>query len=136
MMLTNHKLFLRAVGIVADVGGAAPARARRALLRAAYGLDDARALDALDAAEAADARAVERHIARASEAEMVIPTALVLVLLGEGGEGGGAGGAGDAGAVTVGEARVRLRRQPNVRRAVGELVAERERERARTRAAE
>ena len=113
MMLTNQKLFLRAVGIASDVAGVSAAAARRALLRAAYGADD---ISAIEAEEAADARAIERHVARASVVEKCIPTALLLCLLER---ERGVGGA----AATVAEARAALARQPNVRRALRALGA-------------
>jgi hypothetical protein len=113
MMLTNQKLFLRAVGIASDVAGVSSAAARRALLRAAYGADD---VSAIEAEEAADARAIERHVARASVVEKCIPTALLLCLLER------ERGAGSA-AATVAEARAALARQPNVRRALRALGA-------------
>ena len=78
MMLTNHKLFLRAVGIVDALARCGAAAARRAVLRAAYALDDEAAVDALLARERADAAAVHEHVARAAVAPAVIPTALLL----------------------------------------------------------
>jgi hypothetical protein len=119
MMLTNHKLYLRAVGIVGEVAGVPPGPARAAVLRSIYGVDDAGEVAALEAAEGADPGVVAAHIARASVTEQVIPVALVLALSGAGkGLGGGA-----EGGTTVADARRALAAHPAVRRAVAAMRA-------------
>jgi hypothetical protein len=100
MMLTNHKLFLRALRIVDALAGCGAAGAHRAVLRAVYGADDAAAVDALVAAEAADAEAVLAHVARAATTPAVIPTAALLAAAGPG--------------LTVAAARQALAAQPRV----------------------
>jgi hypothetical protein len=78
MMLTNHKLFLRALGTVDALARCGAAAARRAVLRAAYALDDEAAVEALIARERADETAVHEFVARAAVAPAVIQTALLL----------------------------------------------------------
>jgi len=81
MMLTNHKLYLRAVGIVAEVAGVTRAAAAGSVLRAVYGWDEredvARAL-----AEEEEGKGVAslKHVAQAAVVERVIPTALLLAV--------------------------------------------------------
>jgi N-acetylmuramic acid 6-phosphate (MurNAc-6-P) etherase len=111
MMLTNHKLFLRAIGIVAAVAGCDQGAARRCVLRSIYGsaLGDAE----LEGFDDSDAAVVGRHIAVASQGERVIPTALMLAL--------GGGGGGEGGLLTPERAREVLREEPRVRRALGRV---------------
>ena len=132
MMLTNHKLYLRAVGIVGEVGGVGAAAARHALLRSIYSTDDDSAVAAMAAAEAAEGVAAEgggggvvaAHIVRASVTDYVIPIALLLLLEGreEGERGFNSVGDGDrrggGGGMSVAAARALLAAQPAVRKAI------------------
>jgi hypothetical protein len=113
MMLTNHKLFLRAIGIVGAVAGCDAAAARRCVLRSIYG--SALAQEELEGFDDSDAAVVGRHIAVASQGERVIPTALMLAL------GGNGGGEGKGKGLTPERARELLREEPRVRRALGRV---------------
>ena len=121
MMLTNHKLFLRAIGIVADVAGVEAALARTCIMRSIYALDDDAAVELLEAERtdgegssgaSSSGTSVAAHIALASVTEKVIPTALMLAMS----EGGG--GRGKRLGLTVAAARDLLQEQPAVRRAL------------------
>ena len=78
MMLTNHKLYLRAIGIVSSLARCSADEARSAILRTVYNTDEAKDIDALLSAEEKDANMVHQHVARASITPLVIPTALLL----------------------------------------------------------
>lgn len=78
MMLTNHKLFLRAIGIVASLARCSAGEARYAILRSIYNVDKSTDIDALVAAEEKDANMVHQHVARAAITPRVIPSALLL----------------------------------------------------------
>jgi len=78
MMLTNHKLFLRAIGIVASLARCSAGEARHAILRSVYNIDESTDIDALVAAEEKDANMVHQHVARAAIIPRVIPSALLL----------------------------------------------------------
>ena len=106
MMLTNCKLFLRAIGIVAAVAGAPHALARAAVLRAVYGDEAADIVARAIAADDDDPAAASDRIARGSRGELIIPTALLLL----------AGGSSSATAVS--DALATLREAPSVRDAL------------------
>lgn len=78
MMLTNHKLYLRAIGIVTSLVRCTILESRRAILRAIYELDDTKEIDALILTEEQDDSTVHKHVAKASTTPRVIPTALLL----------------------------------------------------------
>jgi N-acetylmuramic acid 6-phosphate (MurNAc-6-P) etherase len=112
MMLTNHKLFLRAEGIVEGEAGVPRAAAAAALLRAVHGWP--RGSPELAAAEEEAARegstAVLRHVAAAALVERVIPTALLLAAAEREGR-----------ALAAEEARAALQREPRVQLAARAL---------------
>lgn len=114
MSLTNHKLFLRAIGIVSDVANVSAAAAKAAILRAAYGWDDAAEVARAEVAEAKDATVALRHIEHAAVTALVIPTALVIALCGAAGH-----------VITVAEARDALAAEPRVHLAVALVLASR-----------
>ena len=111
MMLTNHKLYLRAVGIVGEVAGVARRAAAGSVLRAVYGWDAREAVEAALAedAEGTGASSLE-HVARAAVVERVIPTALLLAVADREGRG-----------LTVAAARGALASEPRVRLAAEAL---------------
>ena len=111
MMLTNHKLYLRAVGIVGEVGGVARRVAAGCVLRAVYGWDAGGEVEAALAEDAeGSSPAALAHVARAAVVERVIPTALLLAVAER-----------ERGGLTVEAARESLAREPRVRLAAKAL---------------
>ena len=111
MMLTNHKLYLRAVGIVGEVGGVGRPAAAGAVLRAVHGWDSPQRVQAaLEEDREGTGTAALHHVASAAVVERVIPTALLLAV----GEREGRG-------LSVAEARGALAREPRVRLAAEAL---------------
>jgi N-acetylmuramic acid 6-phosphate (MurNAc-6-P) etherase len=105
MMLTNHKLYLRAVGIVGEVAGVARRVAAGCVLRAVYGWDAREAVEgALVEEEEGQGASALRHVAAAALVERVIPTALLLAV-----------GEREGSALTVAAARAALAMEPRVR---------------------
>ena len=111
MMLTNHKLYLRAIGIVGEVAGVARRCAAGSVLRAVHGWDAAAQVEAAleEDREGAGASALA-HVAAAAVVERVIPTALLLAVADREGRG-----------VSVAAARDALAREPRVRLAAEAL---------------
>jgi N-acetylmuramic acid 6-phosphate (MurNAc-6-P) etherase len=112
MMLTNHKLYLRAAGIVGEEARVPPRAAAAALLRAVHGWPAGS--PELEAALAEEARegstTVLRHVAAAAVMERVIPTALLLAAAEREGR-----------PLAAAEARAALEREPRVRLAARAL---------------
>ena len=110
MMLTNHKLYLRAVGIVGEVARVPARGAVAAVLRAVYGWEGAGEAEAALEEEARDPGAALKHVAAAAVVEHVIPTALLLAVAAREG-------------VALGAARARgaLQKEPRVRLAAAAL---------------
>ncbi|KAA0176076.1 hypothetical protein FNF27_02468 [Cafeteria roenbergensis] len=76
LRVTNRKLFMRAVKLVADTSGVDEATARHCLLRSIHGTEAVAAdIDAADAAY---------HVTVASAKDLVVPTAVVLAKAGGG----------------------------------------------------
>lgn len=113
MMLTNHKLYMRAIGIVREVAQVPQGQARRAVLRAIHGEDDEERVGGMVQQEDANAEVMKSRIALASVQDRVIPTALLLALA-------AAQGAGKE-SLTVASARALLDKEPAVRAALALL---------------
>jgi hypothetical protein len=106
MMLTNEKLFLRAVNIVADVSGAPHPVAHSSVLRAIYG--DSGGPPAPDAS-------LDAHVALAAVTPLVIPVA-VLLAASDASLSSSPVAAAEAPLLTVADARVALAAEPRVSR--------------------
>ena len=141
LMLTNAKLFHRAIGIVGDVTGALHEGAARAVLRAIYAKDDVAGPDGVPlvphfvaaaaagpvwapaqraAATFADVLAlpVSSHVSHASSQLGIVPVAILLAA-----DELAASRRGDAPTLTVAGAAAVLRRQPVVRKALVEAIS-------------
>ena len=138
VMLTNTKLFHRAVGIVADVAGVSRALAERCVVRAIYGVDEEdEAPGAAGAAGGGGAAAlqlsslldaattpVSAHVKAASTRKGVVPLAIMLAVDGARDrlrEGAAAAAAAPAG-MTVAQAAALLADEPVVRKAIAAAV--------------
>lgn len=107
MMLTNHKLFLRAIDTVDALARCGLGAARAAVLRAVNGEDAPARVAALVRETEEDPVTVLAHVARASVTERVIPVAVLLAMHELTACGGGGG-------LSVAAARTALEKHPKV----------------------
>jgi hypothetical protein len=125
MMLTNHKLLLRARVTVGALTGASEEESHKALLRSVYGIDTAASgldrLAELVAEEKADGGAALRHVEAAALVDKVIPVALLLLLHEQARVGAGAAVAAVE-PLSVSAARAALQVKPRVRDALAMLL--------------
>ena len=140
MMLTNHKLLLRARVTVGALTGASEEASHRALLRSTYGIDPLSEggeegeggedrLAALVAEEREDGSVALRHVEAAALVDKVIPVALLLLLYENEQQAVGRGGGsvspttpGRLEPLTVSAARAALQKKPRVRDALAMLL--------------
>jgi N-acetylmuramic acid 6-phosphate (MurNAc-6-P) etherase len=124
VMLTNVKLFHRAVGIAADVAACPRGLAEACMLRAIYGVEGSEA----DVAARFAATPVLAHVAAASTQLHLVPVAVLLALdtlARAGGEGCEGAGAGARPALTVAGAQEALKAEPVLRKAIAAALGKR-----------